>query len=143
MTTYFYVNTTLFNIVEKLMQYGPISPDQLARCLNVDISPTKCKFTTIRVAETYEPTKYWDFDFRSQTITSSTGIQRWNADPLQEALIRFYKSAGSRAAFMEEYKELINVDGGYIDVDTLKPVWPVPGRPSDHLLFSNGLAMSN
>jgi carbamoylphosphate synthase large subunit len=127
-------------ILEKMLN-GHLSVDQLARIINVDITERHLS-GMIRVAESYDPTKYWEFDFSSQTARSSVGELKCIADTLAEALLRFYKSAGSYIDFWESRKSYVQVDGGYIDVDTLKTVWPIPGR-NDHIFLSNGLAMAN
>lgn len=141
MTT-FYVNTTTFTIVEKMIMNGPISSDQLARIINVDITSHHLK-NVIRVADCYDPTTYWDFDFDAQTATSHDGTIKCISDLMSEALLRFFKSAGRNIDFWESRKQYVNVDGAYIDVDTLKSVWPIPGRKANHIFLSNGLAMTN
>jgi len=126
-------------ILEKMLN-GPLTTEQLARIINVDITERHLS-GAIRVAETYEPTKYWDLDFASQTATSQSGQIKCIADMHAEALLRFYKSAGTFIDFWESRKEYVKVDGGYIDVDTLKTVWPIPGRETEYFFLSNGLAI--
>lgn len=138
MHTYF-INATQFMIMETIfLEYGCIGKRQLGEVLGINITGD-----VIAIREHYDTTRCWTFDFENQVATSPEGKIYWNSIPSLEAWLRFSAKTGDNVAYHDHRLKSVKNQGGYIDCDTLKTVWPRRDGEDGWLLFGNGLAMAN